>query len=94
MNLKKLIQKKGKEKTLWFMNIQDKITLSKKKCCPPHFWPHKLPFTKLIINEPCHIHNKKWRMAHQKFFCKYLKCPHYKFMVKEYKKYLKSKKIT
>ena len=68
------------------LNIKDKKIISEKRFCPPHYIPHKLPFGEKIINEYCHVHNKKWRMAHHKFFCKLLKCPHYKFMIKEYKK--------
>lgn len=68
-----------------FMNIKDKIIISKTRVCPPHCIFHKLPFTKKVINEPCHYHKKKWRTAHHTWFCKYLKCPNYKFMIKESK---------
>ena len=68
------------------MKIKDKERISKDRYCPPHTFPHKFPFTKPITNEPCHHHNKKWRMTHHTFFCKYLKCPNYEFMLKEYKK--------
>jgi len=74
-----------KEK-LFFWKIKDKINLKEKRCCPPHFWPHKFKFWEKIDYEPCHIHKKKWRMKHHVFFCKYLKCPNYKFMIKEYQK--------
>lgn len=67
----------------WKLNIKDKIELNKKLFCPPHCFPHKLPFTKPIIKELCHIHKAKWRMLHHLFFCKILGCPHYKKM-KEY----------
>ena len=72
---------------LWFIKIKDKIIISKGKYCPAHFWPHKLPFTGLVKNEACHLHKKKWRMNHHRFFCKFLKCPHYKKMIEYYKKY-------
>ncbi len=68
-----------------FLNIKDKKIISKDKFCPAHCIPHKLPFTKHITNEPCHIHKKNWRMMHHKIFCKLLKCQHYKFMIKKYK---------
>jgi len=66
------------------LNIKDKKTISKTKFCPPHYSPHKLPFGKKITNEPCHIHNKKWRMKHHKFFCKFLKCLHYHSMINKH----------
>ena len=69
----------------WKLNIKDKHPLSKTKFCPPHCFPHRPPFTKPITKEPCHIHKAKWRMLHHKLFCKFLKCPHYKFMIKNYK---------
>lgn len=73
----------------WRLEIKDKITLNRKKCCPKHWIPHKIPYiTKPITNEPCHFHTKKWRMAHHIFYCKHIKCPHYDFMIKEYKKWL------
>ncbi|MBI2046562.1 hypothetical protein HYT26_00155 [Candidatus Pacearchaeota archaeon] len=63
--------------------IIDKKIISKKKFCPPHYIPHKLPLGKKIIDEPCHIHKKVHNMIHHKFFCKCLKCSHYNFMIKE-----------
>ena len=68
-----------------FMSIKDKIILSRKKCCPPHYFPHKLPFGRRITDEPCHIPKAKWRMLHHTIFC-FLRCPHYEFMIQEYKK--------
>ncbi|MFH1607566.1 MAG: hypothetical protein ABIA78_00350, partial [archaeon] len=67
------------------LNIKDKKIISKKRFCPPHWWPHTLPWKK-ITDEPCHIHKKTWRMQHHTPFCKYwLKCPNYEFMIKKYK---------
>lgn len=65
------------------LNIKDKIIISSSKFCPPHYFPHKLPLGKKVICEECHLHKASWRMAHHKFFCKFLGCPHYKFMTKE-----------
>ena len=74
----------------WLLHIKDKINLKckgcKKMCCPPHTFPHKLPFTKPIADEPCHFHKAKWRMLHHRIFCSILKCPHYKKMMEEYKR--------
>ncbi len=69
------------------LNILDKGIISKDKFCPPHYLPHKLPFGKKIKNEPCHTHNKKWRMMHHNLYCQILKCSHYKFMIEKYKKF-------
>lgn len=80
----------GNKKGL-LLNIKDKIEISKEKCCPPHTFPHRLPFTEKIDDEPCHIHVAKWRMAHHILYCKIIKCPHLRFMLKENKK-IKSKK--
>lgn len=77
------------KKDVLFMNILDKVEISNCKFCPPHYLPHKLPFGKKIDDEPCHYHKARWRMMHHKFFCKLLKCPHYKYMIKRYKKYIK-----
>jgi hypothetical protein len=74
--------KRGK---IWLMDIKDKMEISKTRCCPPHYFPHKLPFGKKICNEKCHFHAAKWRMIHHTLFCKYLKCPNYKFMMKKKK---------
>jgi hypothetical protein len=71
-----------------FINLKYEIKISKTNYCPPHYLPHKLPFGKKITNESCHIHKKKWRMNHNIPFCRKLKCPHYKFMIKKYKEYL------
>jgi len=68
------------------LNIKDKKIINKKRFCSQHTSPHKLPFTKPITNEPCHNHLKKWRMLHHNIFCRLLKCPNYKFMIKNYKK--------
>jgi hypothetical protein len=68
------------------MGIKDKVNISKTRCCPPHYLPHKLPFGKKVIDEKCHYHNSKWRMAHHKFFCKFLGCKNYDFMILEYTK--------
>jgi hypothetical protein len=66
------------------MNIKDKKILSKKRCCPPHYIPHKLPFGKKICDEPCHFHKARWRMWHHKWFCQVLGCVNYKWMIKKY----------
>tara|TARA_Y100000310_G_scaffold8335_1_gene8909 strand:- start:31 stop:279 length:249 start_codon:yes stop_codon:yes gene_type:complete len=71
-----------------FMNIKDKKIISKTRFCPPHYWPHKLPFGKKITDESCHIHKKKWRMNHHIPFCKKLKCPNYEFMMRKNNEYL------
>ena len=76
--------KKLKEKNL-FMNIKDKIICEGNRVCPPHYFPHKLPFGKPITNEPCHFHHRKWGMWHHILFCKYLKCPNFKSMMKSHK---------
>lgn len=70
---------------IFFMKIKDKNLIAKKRFCPPHFFPHKFKFWEKITNEPCHTHKRKWRMAHHKFFCKYLKCKNYNFMIKKNK---------
>jgi len=76
--------KKDFEEYLWLMHIKDKTIISKKRVCPPHYLPHKFPFGKRVRTEPCHFHNKKYRMLHHILFC-ILRCPHYKFMIKKYK---------
>jgi hypothetical protein len=76
----------------WFMNIKDKRHISKNKYCPPHTFPHKLPFGEKIKNEQCHIHKNKLRMFHHLIYCKLLKCPNYNFMIKNNKKLYISKK--
>ncbi len=66
------------------LKIKDKIEIAKDRFCPSHYLPHKLPFGEPITDEPCHYHERKWRMAHHQTFCKILKCPNYEFMIKEY----------
>lgn len=78
----------GKEEG-FLMNIKDKYNISETLFCPPHYLPHKIPIGKKICNEKCHIHKAKWRMAHHKFFCKYLKCENYEFMINKNKEFLK-----
>ena len=72
----------------WLLNTKDKVDVRGKKgkrlYCPPHCIPHKLPFTKPIIDEPCHYHNSKWRMFHHILFC-YLFCLNYPRMIEKYK---------
>ena len=80
---KKLLkQPKTIKRKVHFMYIKDKIILkdTKKRCCPAHYWPHKIPDGKPITDKPCHTHKKTWRKAHHNFYCKFIKCPHYKFM--------------
>ena len=74
------------------LNLKDKKVLSKNRCCPPHCLFHKLPFTEKVTDEPCHIHYRRWRMAHHIFFCRYLKCPHYEFMMQENQRIKNQKK--
>ena len=69
---------------LWFMGITDKIKISDDIWCPPHYFPHKLPFGDKITNEACHLHKSKWRMLHHLPYCKILRCKNYKFMVEKY----------
>lgn len=78
----------------FLLHIKDKIGFRKseihnRKFCPPHSFPHKLPFTKPITDEHCHIHSNKLRMLHHTLYCKLIKCPHYNFMIKKYKEHLK-----
>ncbi|MBI2629919.1 hypothetical protein HYW76_02365 [Candidatus Pacearchaeota archaeon] len=73
------------------IKIKDKTEIARDRFCPPHTIPHKLPWKEKIKNEPCHIHNKKWRMMHHICFCKMLKCQNCEFMLQEYQK-LKSEK--
>jgi len=73
----------------FFMNIKDKFYISKTRHCPPHYYPHKSPIGKKICDEKCHIHKTKWNMSHHSFFCKYLKCDNYKFMINKNKEILK-----
>lgn len=72
----------------WLLNIKDKYDVvgetGEKIYCPPHYIPHKLPFTGPITDEPCHYHESPWRMAHHAPFC-FLWCKHYKHMMKKYR---------
>ena len=78
------------ENESWFMGIKDKIKISNNRCCPKHYFPHKLPFGNKITNEHCHLHKSKWRMVHHILYCKFLKCKNYQFMITKYKKFKKS----
>ncbi len=72
---------------VWRLYIKDKIVVFDKGnelYCPPHCFPHKFPFTKPIIDEPCHYHNAKFRMFHHIPFC-YLFCKNYNRMIEKYK---------
>lgn len=71
---------------LLFLDIGDKKIISKERFCPPHYFPHKLPVGKHIIDELCHIHDKKWRKIHHEIYCKFLKCQNYEFMIESYNK--------
>jgi hypothetical protein len=75
---------------LW-VDIEDKVELKEEKYRPPHCLPHKFPFTKPITDEPCHFHDKRWRMGHYILYCKILKCKNYDFMINQYKEYQESK---
>lgn len=72
---------------------KDKLYLSDVKICPPHRIPHKIPLGRKITNECCHVHTKKRGMIHHRPFCKILKCKHYRYMVNEYRKYKRIKKV-
>lgn len=78
-----------KNKMKLFLDIKDKKKISDNKFCPPHYIPHKLPFGKPIEDELCHIHEKKWRMVHHQFFCNYIGCQHYDFMMEKYDEFKK-----
>jgi hypothetical protein len=83
------------KRRIFLMTIMDKTKISKNKFCPPHYFPHVLPWGKKIMDEPCHFHNAKWRMMHHRLYCKILKCPHYKFMMKKHNLWEeKNKKIN
>jgi hypothetical protein len=82
-----------KDKNYFLMNIKDKIKTDdifeteSPRYCPPHRIPHTLPLIgELITDEPCHHHTSKLRMIHHKTFCKILRCPNYKTMIKAYNK--------
>ena len=81
----------------WRLNIRDKTRVDGRNneeiYCPPHTFPHKLPFSEPIVDEPCHIHGANWRMQHHIPFCRYLECPNYERMMEKYQEYknIKSK---
>lgn len=76
-----------------FMNTKDKIDLENENCCPPHRIPHTLPVIgELVIDEPCHIHESRLRMAHHRAFCQILRCPHYDEMMQRYREHQKQKR--
>ncbi|MBU0461989.1 MAG: hypothetical protein KJ574_05365 [Nanoarchaeota archaeon] len=75
------------------MNITDKIFIGNNRFCAPHHFPHKLPIGEPIREEPCHLHKARWRMAHHIPFCRFLKCPHYGFMLKEHEKFKRKRSI-
>jgi len=77
---------------MWLIDIKDKVILSRKKCCPAHYFPHKFPVGKPVTKEACHFHKAKWRMFHHIFFCNILRCKHYNFMIEKYNKVKKSLK--
>jgi hypothetical protein len=70
----------------WFLNTADKMEISTIRFCPPHTLPHRMPWSKKIRDEPCHIHTADWRMIHHILYCKILRCPNYRFMIEEYKR--------
>ena len=78
--------------TRWWINTGDKVAVtdidseSPEHFCPPHYVPHKLPIGPKIEDEPCHVHEKTWRMYHHVPFC-YMFCPNYGNMMAAYKKY-------
>lgn len=78
-----------KKGVLWILGQGDKVDVSRTRCCPPHYLPHKFPMGKKIADEPCHIHKSKVHMAHHSWFCRYLKCPNYPFMRKKYEEWKK-----
>ncbi|MFC1752927.1 hypothetical protein ACFL96_05975 [Thermoproteota archaeon] len=73
----------------WRLYIDDKLFLSNTRFCPPHTFPHTWPWGRKVKDEPCHLHKAKWRMSHHIPFCKLLKCPNCKFMMKKYQKFRK-----
>jgi len=70
-------------KKIRLLDIGDKIIISNKRFCPPHYFPHKLPFGEKIADEPCHIHKARWREFHHNIFCRILRCPNFDFMLAE-----------
>lgn len=79
-----------KQKRKGLFDFKDTIPLGgKDRCCPPHHLPHTLPiFQNSITDEPCHTHRSFAHRTHHNFFCKFLKCPNYKFMIEQTKKIL------
>ena len=81
----------------WRLNIKDKIQVksidNKMLYCPPHTFPHRLPFSEPITDESCHLHEANWRMKHHIPFCRYLDCPNYKRMIEKYQDYQSSKSL-
>ncbi|MHC4922420.1 MAG: hypothetical protein ACYTKC_22920 [Planctomycetota bacterium] len=65
----------------WLIDIADKHLVGGGRCCPPHYLPHKIPVGRKVTDEPCHFHERGWRMAHHKRFCRRLRCPHYAAML-------------
>jgi hypothetical protein len=82
-----MVKKKG-----WWVNINDKIEISKTRYCPPHYLPHKFPIGEKITDETCHIHESGLRMAHHVYFCNALNCSNYAFMIQEKLKHAKRDK--
>ena len=68
-----------------FLNIKDKKIISEERFCPPHYFPHKIPIGEKIKDEYCHLHERIWRMVHHDFFCKFLGCENYEFMIEKYR---------
>ncbi len=73
----------------WWMDIKDKVKIidpdpGVERVCPPHYFPHKLPFGPKVTDEPCHYHTASLRMFHHSFFCLVLRCSNYDFMMSEY----------
>lgn len=59
------------------------------RCCPSHHLPHSIPLIqKPITDEPCHTHRSICHRLHHNFFCNFLKCPNYNFMMEKTKKIL------
>lgn len=80
-----MADKETDRETGLFLYIKDKQNLEQELYCPPHHWPHKLPFTKPIRRERCHFHAKKWRLLHHIPLCHALRCKNIKTMLKFYK---------
>lgn len=95
--LKKLLQIDDKGRV--FMKTPDKVDTKAvlqdgvDRYCPPHKWPHVLPWQKPVTDEPCHIHTTNWRQyGHHEPFCKLLRCPNYEAMCKAKREYKESPK--